>query len=192
MAHFYEASTMCTWALQELVTLLPMSNLTDVAVLKRLYVFATDADQRLCQIFKEYWLQLVESSADPVEWLIAAKDIRDEYLQAHAYFHILKKTNAEIRAEPRLSTIDKLRLNIGTTNLRRYQVDGCGCVNPHYYGHICGHTQDPDQWSPKTRAPLQANYGTLSLWDMFTRSPMGFDLTDGVELVMPGAKWGES
>ncbi|KAH7101884.1 hypothetical protein BKA62DRAFT_159082 [Auriculariales sp. MPI-PUGE-AT-0066] len=188
LAHFYEASTILAWALKELTSLLPSSNVRDSSTLKCIYVFARDASKDLLDKLNEHWCQQVRSSADPVDWLIAARDVDDKYLQAYAYFHILNKTNAQLHEEKRLSTLDKLRLSMGTINLRRYQQNGCGCNNPYSYGHRCGQTQDPDQWSPKVTAPLQVKYGNESLWDMFAHSPMGFDLADGTDLITTPAE----
>ncbi|KAH7101881.1 hypothetical protein BKA62DRAFT_158955 [Auriculariales sp. MPI-PUGE-AT-0066] len=179
LAHFYESSSISTWALTELTSLLSKSNLQDKDTLTRIYVFASDANAQLLSLLKVHWHRQLDCSSDPVIWLVAARDVGDQELQAYAYFYILRKTNLEIRQDPRLSTLDRLRLTTGTVNLLRFQQNECGCSDPYSNGHNCEALTDPDQWSPQPTAPLDTSYEGVSLWEMFTKSPMGFDLIDG-------------
>ncbi|KAH7101908.1 hypothetical protein BKA62DRAFT_701784 [Auriculariales sp. MPI-PUGE-AT-0066] len=187
MAHFYQAMDIARWAIGQLLLLLPSSNITAADTLKRIHSFslrARDLEPQLSQKVREYWCNQVRSSQDPVVWLRASQDAADEYLQAYAYYHILKLKNVTIRTDARLSALDKLRLHVGVFNLLRYQGVGCTCASAQVLqtGHLCGRTVDPDEWSPTSSVPLKESYGAWSLWDMFTRSPMGLVLTDQSEL----------
>ncbi|KAH7096547.1 hypothetical protein BKA62DRAFT_719450 [Auriculariales sp. MPI-PUGE-AT-0066] len=52
-----------------------------------------------------------------------------------------------------------------------------------YTGDVC----DPRSWLPRTNTPLRKLYDGVSLWNMFTRSPMGLDLPDGTEISIPAS-----
>jgi len=151
---------------------------------------------------------MISSSPDPVAALGAAKSIQDQYLQAYAYYHVLKKTSGQIADDTRLDELDRLRLIIGSLNLRRYEVPACNCSDRNvkydgynrHYGYR-QHTHEPLQattderlWTPQTSAPLQDKYDTHTLWDLFTRSPLGIQLSDGFDgsrFALPSRKKGK-
>ncbi|KAH7068581.1 hypothetical protein BKA62DRAFT_763184 [Auriculariales sp. MPI-PUGE-AT-0066] len=103
----------CDRAVARVVTLLP-------ATVKRLYDFALRSDgvDARFQIQCRDYCERFERS----------------YLQAHAYFHILKSSNSEITSDPRLTVVDRLRLLLGVTNLGRFSPSGdhdgleCECL----------------------------------------------------------------
>jgi len=160
--------------------------------LHRLGELCREINSDLANKSRDAWKRMISSSSDPVAALVAAKSVHDEYLQAYAYFHILKKTTGQIADDTRLNALDRFRLMAGSLNLRRYEVPvpaycNYSCWEWQSYSR-CGHvpalsqgTTDEYQWAPKTTAPLQDEYGTHTLWDLFTRSPLGLKLSDGLD-----------
>ncbi|KAH7101921.1 hypothetical protein BKA62DRAFT_770145 [Auriculariales sp. MPI-PUGE-AT-0066] len=186
IAHFYQATDIARWAIAELLALLPSSNIKEHDILTGIHSFSTralDIEPQLLRKVQEYWCQQVTTSTDPVLWLRAARSAQDQYLQAYAYYYILKLKNLALRSDPRLSTIDKLRLQCGAVNLLRFQGQSCSCTNVLNNGHTCGRTVDPDEWTAATSVALKDFYGSWSLWDMFTRSAMGLELADESALI---------
>ncbi|KAH7101904.1 hypothetical protein BKA62DRAFT_701774 [Auriculariales sp. MPI-PUGE-AT-0066] len=187
IAHFYQCFEIIDWAVLEILDLFPACGVSDLQTLQRLYTLATrcgDQAPDLFELAQSYCYQEIQDSTDPVSWLCAAKEVDDPYLQAYAYFHILKLRNADIRDDARLSTLDRIRLHTGALNLRRFEPVAClsGCFRfSRSHKSDCDRSpavrQNPDTWSPDPRAPLQTHYGEDSLWDMFDRSPMGFSLS---------------
>ncbi|KAH7101902.1 hypothetical protein BKA62DRAFT_159300 [Auriculariales sp. MPI-PUGE-AT-0066] len=187
IGHFYKCLDISVWAAAQIMLLLPNCGVTSCTTLRRLYDFAarcSDIAPDLSTRAQNYCCQEIQKSEDPILWLVIAKHLEDQYLQAYAYFHILKLKNAVIRPDMRLSTLDKIRLHTGALNLRRFEPVAClsGCFRfSRSHKSDCDRSpevrQNPDTWSPDPRAPLQTQYGEESLWDMFDRSPMGFSLS---------------
>ncbi|KAH7101917.1 hypothetical protein BKA62DRAFT_829753 [Auriculariales sp. MPI-PUGE-AT-0066] len=185
MAHFYQCSAATYWAISEILKLLPVSGIgRNLTQMKRLLSFAhrcSDHAPQLLDMARDSWCSKSWISLVPSIALREAKMLDDTYLQARCYFIILQYTSAKIREDKVLTDLDRLRLNIGATNLRKYE-------NIHCCGYARGHVascfkmlaagQDNDDWSPNPRAPLQDMYGDVSLWDMFNRSSMGLDLSE--------------
>ncbi|KAH7096478.1 hypothetical protein BKA62DRAFT_510333 [Auriculariales sp. MPI-PUGE-AT-0066] len=196
IAHFYEATTIRDWAMSQIITLLPSSDMTDISMIIDLQTVAEQLSSfkpELITVARDHWRSVCHKSLDPVAWLLAAKNISDKNLQAYAYFHTLSRTNDEIRADDRLTALDRLRLSIGALNLQRHVKDPCSCVDLGFSGHqpSChslairrdiGATSS-GACSPQVVVPLKDSYGGESLWSMFTRSPMGFELEDGIVLL---------
>ncbi|KAH7096476.1 hypothetical protein BKA62DRAFT_719609 [Auriculariales sp. MPI-PUGE-AT-0066] len=178
IAHFYEAFTAATWAVNQLVALLPKSGAADVETMKKLRSFAnrgSDIHAELPGMVQSYWCAEVRSTKDPVRWLLVARDLKDEYLQAYAYFHILFLPDQDLRAESRLTDLDRLRLYVGSANLRRYESD-CDCiVMDHSDSCRSYHKHDaPDELaSLRPFLKLKDVYGEETIWEIFTRSPIG-------------------
>ncbi|KAH7101924.1 hypothetical protein BKA62DRAFT_701817 [Auriculariales sp. MPI-PUGE-AT-0066] len=122
MAHFYQCWEITSWAGDQLSELLPCCGVVDFNTLKRLYKFASFSSEhapKLIEQVRTYWCQKIEASNDPVSWLAGAKDLQDQYLQAIAYFHILRLGNAKIKSNTGLSPLDRIRLQTGAMNLPR-------------------------------------------------------------------------
>jgi len=131
---------------------------------------------------------MISSSSDPIGALEVTQRIQDQFMQAYVYYHILRKTAGEIADDPRLTTLDRLRLMNGSLNLLRYEKSHCDCYHKQDYG-CCSHLQirvqtttNEYQWTPKAAAGLQDKYDTHTLWDLFTRSPLGIKLSDGLDV----------
>ncbi|KAH7094184.1 hypothetical protein BKA62DRAFT_720989 [Auriculariales sp. MPI-PUGE-AT-0066] len=205
IAHVYQAGDIVTWAVAQILGLLPALPVRDIVVVKRLYEFSLRADgvdPQLPKQSRDYWCSRVIETSDPVEWLLAAKELDDQYLQAYAYFHILKCTGVKVASDTRLTVLDRVRLLLGVTNLRRFcpvMADvnsSCPCQDPwtHYqYGHSHSWrriqpeppvTGDQSELTIMADVPFQETYGTLTLWEVFTRSVVGFQATDGVDTLI--------
>jgi len=105
---------------------------------------------------------------------VATKDIQNEELQARAYLAIVsRKTNGDIADEPRLATLDRLRILIGAMGLRRFE-GGRSTMNQQ--------ALNERSWSPRLNIAKSDSYGDLSLWDIFNRSPMGIVLNNDAEV----------
>jgi len=188
IAHFYESTEIARWAIKELLEHLNIGLTPEMLPkLYRLGELCRDINPNLAQETGEAWKRMISSSSDPIAAFEATQRIQDQYMQAYAYYHILKKTAGEIADDPRLTTLDRLRLMNGSLNLLRYEKSHCNCHNKQYYGG-CSHLQirvqkttDEYQWTPKAVAPLQDTYDTHTLWDLFTRSPLGIKLSDGLD-----------
>ena len=243
IANFYGSSSITKWAVAELLARL--FTCCTAELLPRLHRLATacsDVSPKFHAAVRQQWCTMIGTTTDPVATLCAAKEIDDTYLQAYAYFHVLQKTNGEISKDARLTPLDRMRLLVGSMNLRRYDDMDCPCTDLGTYhrssggeslgdaeitggswntvgrgnlggrwhpggrgspggrGHMGARdhpgdrkhklprpqaTTDAQLWSPKTSAPLQDSYEQHSLWDMFTVSPVGLVLHDGVELSQP-------
>jgi len=68
-----------------------------------------------------------------------------------------------LAADRRLTVLDRVRLTLGSTNLRRYSVR---CSAQH------------QQVAAGSMCPVQESYDGRSLWTLFTRSEIGFGLDD--------------
>jgi len=188
IAHFYEAADVTRWAISEVLAYLEQGSTPEF--LPRLYQLGElcrEINPDLANSSREAWKRMISTSSDSIAALMAAKSVHDEYLQAYAYFHILKKTTGQIADDTRLTTLDRLRLITGALNLRRYEFQDCNCYDKRYRGS-CSHmyvqsqgTTDEYQWTPNVSIPLQDKYDTHTLWDLFTRSPFGIKLSDGLE-----------
>ncbi|KAH7101907.1 hypothetical protein BKA62DRAFT_829742 [Auriculariales sp. MPI-PUGE-AT-0066] len=189
IAHFYQCADAVKWTIGELRQYFQSITLDSIPItlMPRLYCFArraTDISPELVDEVRTQWCHLTREATDPVGWLVRANEVQDEYLQAYAYFHILRLRNDTICAETRLSTLDKQRLTLGSSNLKQYEVDhDCPPGRPgHSYISKCRQAEkvslDQDAWSLNTTAPLQDTYGKMSLWDIFTRSPLGYTLVE--------------
>ncbi|KAH7094177.1 hypothetical protein BKA62DRAFT_720974 [Auriculariales sp. MPI-PUGE-AT-0066] len=215
IAHVYQAPDVVAWSVAQLLPLLSSVPVRDVATVKRLYDFALRAegvDPQLQTQCRDYWCSRVRESSDPIEWLLAAHSLNNQYLQAYAYFHILGCSGATLASDSRLTVVDRLRLLVGVTNLRRFTKPKsicactpnrkrCSCIQCgrpviRSYCDSCHKweqfpvepvSEDQAQHSstiaPITNQPaeapimsdviLQDDYGTLSLWEVFTRSELG-------------------
>jgi len=200
IVNFYDSSTITTWAVAELLA--HLSTCCTTKLLPRLHLLATacrDLSPQFYAAVRQQWCKLIRTTTDPVATLCAAKDINDTYLQAYAYFHVLQKTNGDISQYTRLTPLDRMRLLVGSMNLRRYDDADCRCADrgTYHYNDAWGTavrkhkeprpqtTTDAYLWSTRTTAPLQDSYEKHSLWDMFTVSPVGLVLHDGVALSQP-------
>ena len=99
--------------------------------LHRLDEWCSEINPELTTRARIAWKRIARASADPIVALVAAKKVRDHYLHAYAYYHILQKTNGRIAADTRLDTLDRLRLMTGSFNLRRYEIPLCNCSDRH-------------------------------------------------------------
>ena len=187
------------WAISELLAYLDQGSTPEfLPRLHRLGELCREINPNLAINTRNAWKSMISTSSDPIAALEAAKSVHDEYLQAYAYFHILQKTTGQIADDTRLNTLDRFRLMAGSLNLRRYEAPACNCSDRHPAGGLGYHrhsgydnrahthqpsqaAQDEYQWSPKVAAPLQDKYGTHTLWDLFTRSPLGIKLSDGLD-----------
>ncbi|KAH7094178.1 hypothetical protein BKA62DRAFT_720978 [Auriculariales sp. MPI-PUGE-AT-0066] len=200
IAHMYQSEGLAAWAVAQILKLLPTKPITDTTTLKRLYDFSSRADGLDPQLQTQslaYWCGQVRESSDPVEWLLAAKDRNDQYLQAYAYLHILKRTGLQVTNDTRLTGVDRLRLLFGATNLRRFSTvparyTECPCPNPrtHYNNGRCIYWSQPIFSPPEAdqrelpiieEVPLQDKYGPLTLWEIFTHSTVGVLLIEDSE-----------
>ncbi|KAH7096469.1 hypothetical protein BKA62DRAFT_510166 [Auriculariales sp. MPI-PUGE-AT-0066] len=201
IAHFYQATAITEWAVSELFELRPSCGALDLETLKKMHEFASRYGDRpdFLPWVQEYWCDQVDESEDPVGWLVAAKEVRNTYLQAYAYFYVLRKSNSVLRDDNRLTMLDRMRLHMGAANLQRHGLEGYKCDSTMWDGHTpayippsrrntyTGDVCDPRSWLPRTNTPLRKLYDGVSLWNMFTRSPMGLDLPDGTEISIPAS-----
>lgn len=198
IAHFYEATELIRWAIKELLDYLEEGSTPEfLARLYRLGALCHDIDPALAEKTFIAWKRMISTSDDPIAALGNAKGVQDEYLQAYAYYHILQKTTGQIADDTRLTTLDRLRLMAGSLNLRRYETPACNCSNRHLQvtGPVSfttfaqvAHTHRPVQatrneyrWSPRVEVPELDNYDGHTLWNLFTRSPLGINLSDGLD-----------
>ncbi|KAH7101913.1 hypothetical protein BKA62DRAFT_756996 [Auriculariales sp. MPI-PUGE-AT-0066] len=203
MAHFYLCSEISAWATVQLKELLPSCGLIDIGTLKRRHAFSSRASDQEPTFFDQvqsYWCNTIRSSTDPIHWLVASQDLHDQHLQSFAYLQILKLQHATIQSDKRLSVLDRMRLHTGAFNLIIH--DGTGTESNYRHARSSGGVSDPQGiLSHRTsfrievlsevyatdparysitrtqRANLLARYGVKSLWEIFNRSPMGFELS---------------
>ncbi|KAH7101906.1 hypothetical protein BKA62DRAFT_671588 [Auriculariales sp. MPI-PUGE-AT-0066] len=140
IAHFYQCSDIVKWAIVELreYSQSTTSDSIPLSLLPRLYSFArraSDISSELLDQVRTHWCHLTRSATDPVDWLVRANEVQDEYLQAYAYFHILRLRYDTICAETRLSRLDKQRVTLGSLNLREYVSDHNNCPPAGRTGH---------------------------------------------------------
>jgi hypothetical protein len=167
----YLATNVERWAVQEMLDMFKFYTLGPSEFIRlhrqaELYSAVTNAEGAAigAQFFQQVrarWCQQVQTTDDPVSRLLVAKELKDNYLQAYSYFHILKLTNKQIGDDRRLTTIDRLRLMNGSHNLRRY--------DPRKYNYQPSAEGD---WSPQVYCSIQDKYDERSLWEMFDYSPM--------------------
>ena len=148
-----------------------------------------DTHPELQESVQERWRAIIVDTQDPVSTLLAARELEDHYLQAYSYFHILQKMrNDQIAEDMRLSALDKFRLLVGSLNLRMYKKPDCICqqCKPRFPLHF--DSKRPKQGIDLTTCSsdpgvhVQDNYDSISLWNIFTVSPMGLSLHDGVDV----------
>ncbi|KAH7096763.1 hypothetical protein BKA62DRAFT_718643 [Auriculariales sp. MPI-PUGE-AT-0066] len=177
VAATYQANAIAEWAIQQIMEMLPRRSV-DPELLTWLYHLARHypditlpAEGRWFSrtVTSKWCSQLVEAS-DPVPWLIAARNVQDTALRAQAYYFILQRRMAgQIAGDDRLSRLDRIRLSVGALNLRRHQ-RGTITYTP-YDG-------DARNWQPRVEClptHVRNEYDGVSLWDIFTRSPLGID-----------------
>ncbi|KAH7101956.1 hypothetical protein BKA62DRAFT_701940, partial [Auriculariales sp. MPI-PUGE-AT-0066] len=201
IAHVYQAMDIAVWAVAQVISLLPSQPIMDAVSVKRLYEFALRADGVDAQLqvqSRNYWCARVRESQAPVDWLLAAKELNDKYLQAYTYFHILKRTGIEVIGDSRLTVVDRLRLLLGVANLRRFTAvapaTSCTCPNPYNHSRhgYCSSWNPPQtqhlivsgdhKGQPiMADAPLQDKYGTLTLWEVFTHSAVGIQAEEDID-----------
>jgi len=174
IAHFYDAAKVTQWAIGELLQY--MSACTTPILLPRLHHVAhacRDVSQKLHDDVMAQWRSAIDATQDPVWFLVATKKIKDEQLQARAYFAILSKMKiGQIADERRLTTLDRLRLLLGATTLRRYEA-----TKP-----LNQFQEKERDWFPRLNLAPRDMYGDRSLWDMFTRSDIGIVLKDEAQV----------
>jgi len=194
IAHFYEATEIAQWGIKEILAFMEEGSGPEfLSKLHRLGELCREINSDLANRSRDVWKRMISSSSDPVAALVAAKSVQDEYLQAYAYYHVLQKTTGQIADDTRLNALDRFRLMAGALNLRRYEVPvpAAYCRSNCWQwqnGGRCPHvpavsqgTTDEYQWTPNARVSLQDTYGTHTLWDLFTRSPLGLKLSDGLD-----------
>ena len=139
IAHMYECAEILEWATIEVFTALERRNrgiVVDTTLMMKVYQFAArhphDAPSSQSEGWfansrpplllrtQEIWADLVCAATDPVDWLVAARSLscQDQFLQAVAYFYILKRgPQAAHSTDSRLTGEDGRRLVIGAYNL---------------------------------------------------------------------------
>jgi len=163
VANFYEAIDITRWAINELLEHIDSSATPEL--LPRLHRFSEDCRDLspvLHEAVQTTWLKVLGTTPDPVAGLLATKEIHDQYLQSHAYFYVLRASVETIATDSRLTTLDRLRLIIGSLNLRRY----------------CQSCSLQIQQVGKCTCAPQDRYDGCSLWDLFVQSDWGFNLAD--------------
>ena len=198
MAQFFIAESVIKWGLHYLLQ--HTKACATLELLPQLHKMAQTCFgicPELQKAVQERWCAIIVDTQDPVSTLLATRELDDHHLQAYSYFHILQKIrNGQISADLRLSALDKFRLLVGSLNLRMYKTPNCKC----HPALQCNHELDYNLWGyrfdpkrPKQGVDLsmcsldpgvlvQDKYDSISLWDIFTRSPMGLSLHDGVDL----------
>jgi len=164
VANFYDATDIADWAIGELVGRIDLY--ATPALLPRLHKFSEDCrdiSPGLHQSVIAKWRKVIQTTPDPVAGLLSAKEVHDHYLQSHAYFCILGVSTETLAADHRLTILDRVRLTLGSMNLRRY------CVG-------CDWQQQ--QFTARCACPAQESYDGRSLWTLFTQSDMGYSLAD--------------
>jgi len=84
---------------------------------------------------EELWCDALAGTADLAPMLNAAQQAGSEFVVAHAYFYILRRGASYIRAEKRLSAIDRRRLMYGAIELARRGVCNCQDVSTRSAHH---------------------------------------------------------
>ena len=163
VANFYEAIDITRWAINELLE--HIDNSATPVMLPRLHKFSEDCRDLspvLHQTVRAAWLKVLQTTPDPVAELLATKEIDNQYLQSHAYFYVLRASVDTIATDSRLTNLDRLRLIIGSLNIRRY----------------CQSCSSQIKQSTKCTCAPRDQYDGCSLWDLFVQSDMGFNLAD--------------
>ncbi|KAH7097827.1 hypothetical protein BKA62DRAFT_715249 [Auriculariales sp. MPI-PUGE-AT-0066] len=188
IAHFYEASSITKWAIGQVRDMAKKFG-DDISLMTRVLRLSPcvkDIDPDFDQTVRNQCLNQIEISGNPVAWLAAGKEVDDQVLQGRAYYWILYKSNGEIAGDSRLNTIDRLRLLIGSQNLRRYEAPNKllifrgvdGTQEPRV--KLVQNTTDPRLWSPQVHTGMDQPYDGSTLWEMFTVSPLGLVVPDHV------------
>jgi len=131
----------------------------------RLHRFAMKCRSTSSQLYEEVltlWRTSIRANSDPVAALLDMREMEDENLQAYAYYCIVRTHSYTIAKDARLTTLDRLRLALGSLGL---PPNPCTCY--------------PTLEAPTTCVVCtQAAHGGRSLWDIFTRSDIGISLAD--------------
>ena len=165
IANYYSASTIRRWAIEELQEhIVTCARLENLPLLHRFAASCRYVAPTFYRAVHDAWRSTIRSTPDPVAALIAAKEAGDQSIQAFAYAYILRtRSGGTIAADPRLTTLDRVRLNVGSLNLQPYP---CGCktasLSPTISFCRC----------------VKETYEDHSLWGLFTHSEMGFTLAD--------------
>ncbi|KAH7101909.1 hypothetical protein BKA62DRAFT_829744 [Auriculariales sp. MPI-PUGE-AT-0066] len=156
MAHFYQCLAVTDWAISEILKLLSAFETGEMlAQMQRLLLFAhrcKDHAPQLLQEVRNLWCSSGWMVIAPSFCLQNVKMLDDNYLQARCYFNILEQTSAEIRNDNLLTALDRLRLNIGAINLRKYEnihccnstrgrAVGCSKVLALAQNYVAGHVR---------------------------------------------------
>ena len=178
IAHMYECTDILEWAIVEVFSALERRDrqfTVDPSLMTKVYQFAsrhlepppvlstTAPRVTLLARVQEVWADLVSASADPVEWLVAARSLscQDEFLQAVAYFYILKRgPQAGHRSDPRLTGEDGRRLVIGAFNLNITAASGTPTTTTSSSGAMFGRALAP----APVPAPAYGGWGSTSLF----------------------------
>ena len=171
IAHFYNMANIRQWAIVELSE--RINSCAGLDVVPRLHRFAAvcrGGSPAFYKLAHHACHEQIKTTSDPVAALLAAKELADIELQAYAYAHILRNKSDTIASDVRLTTLDRIRLTLGSLNLKSYP---CHCFKRDLLPR-CNCVKD--------------TYGGRSLWDVFTRSEMGFSLADStLDLSVPSS-----
>jgi len=202
MAQFFIAESVIKWGLDYLSQ--HTNACATLELLPRLHKMARTycvICPELQKAVQERWRTIIYNTQDPVSSLLAARELDDHYLQAYSYFYILQKMrNGDIAQDAQLSALDKFRLSVGYHNLTMYKAPHCQCQPALKCDHKL-HASFGLYFNPKranqgidisTRFSdagvlIQDKYDSMSLWDIFTVSPIGLSLHDGVDVSQAAA-----
>ncbi|KAH7097836.1 hypothetical protein BKA62DRAFT_414129 [Auriculariales sp. MPI-PUGE-AT-0066] len=162
VADKYIATEISRWTVKKMIELLPRydRSSTQLVRLYRLAQGLARVELLLIRSVRLHWARKIDQSPDPVVWIIPARDVGDNSLQARAYLYVLKRHSVlDIAEDARLDNLDRFRLFVGAANMRDNDIN-------------------VGEYVPSVLS------GTL-LWDMFTKSSMGFELPDGMDLSAP-------
>ncbi|KAH7097838.1 hypothetical protein BKA62DRAFT_414102 [Auriculariales sp. MPI-PUGE-AT-0066] len=159
VADEYNATEISRWTVDKMVDLLPRYDCGPIQLV-RLYRLAANlilVQQLAFESVWIHWAAKIEQSPDPVVWIIPARDVHDNLLQARAYLYVLKRHSVQgIAEDARLDSLDRVRLFVGAVNLRDLNIN--------------------------IERPAPSIYVGNLLWDAFTKCSMGFELPDGADL----------
>ncbi|KAH7097837.1 hypothetical protein BKA62DRAFT_759702 [Auriculariales sp. MPI-PUGE-AT-0066] len=121
VANRYNATEISRWTVKKMVELLPRYECSSTQLV-RLYRLAQElatAQPSILLSLRLGWARKIDQSPDPVVWIIPARDVGDNSLQAQAYLYVLKRCSVQgIAEDARLGSLDRFRLFVGAANMR--------------------------------------------------------------------------
>ena len=197
--HMYENTQTARWALDWAFTLLetctrgfvasPRMVNALVCVASRYFDSPDEHKRTLASRARDVWCDtLADLQSDPVQFLLGATELQDNFLQGHAYFYVLRLPEDTIAKDTRLRGIDRRRLLIGRDACTKLSIEvyrqpwatpadrpsasvATSVYNAQTRNYTSVQTQTP--WQPRVDTRILSQRDNL--WKLFTKSPWSLD-----------------